>query len=82
MSKALGISGFAFHNAAMTEPLTKPDCSKFHTMALLSPSLSLSGTPTLSLSQTRLLFRVRVKIIRTFGQKKWLAADHHAFAEI
>lgn len=40
MSIALGISGFAFHNAAETERLTKPDCSKFHTMELHFPSLN------------------------------------------
>lgn len=40
MSKALGISGFAFHNAVETERLTKPDCSKFHTMDLHFSSLT------------------------------------------
>ena len=40
MSKALGISGFAFHNAVETERLTKPDCSKFHTMELHFSSLT------------------------------------------
>lgn len=54
MSKALGISGFAFPNAAETERLTKPDCSKFHTMELLFPSLTHSLTQ--SLTQTKPLF--------------------------
>ncbi len=70
MSKALGISGFAFHNAAETERLTKPDCSKFHTMELHFPSLTHqlghSVRPGHCFGAVR---RVRVKDIKTFRQK-------------
>ena len=46
MSKAFGISGFAFHNAAETQSLTKPDCSKFHTMEHVFPSVTHSHPRT------------------------------------
>jgi len=44
MSKALGISGFAFHNAAETQSPTKTDCSKFHTMEHVFHSVTHSHT--------------------------------------
>ncbi len=79
MSKALGISGFAFHNAAETERLTKPDCSKFHTMEL--HFLCLTHQHCHSVRPGHCLFwgseqGEGSKTLRHLDREQWLAADH------
>lgn len=78
MSKALGISGFAFHKAAKTESLTKPDCSKFQVnrLHLLSNSHCQSGRVGHCLQEVS---KVGVWRQRYLYWKQWLICNDGTF---